>query len=840
MANSAQHTEPESPGPGLLDRTQTLAPKSDRSATPPGPSRASTDRAAAIQLPTDDPERYQPAGEHARGGLGRVIRALDTRLGRTVAVKELLRTSPAAEALFVREALITARLQHPGIVPVHEAGRWPSGEPYYVMKLVQGRTLKEVIAERATLPERLALLPHAIAVADAVGYAHSHDVIHRDLKPANVMVGDHGETVVVDWGLARDGRRDLTEPCDGVATGGEVGRSGDRTSTVSGRVIGTPQYMPPEQARGDLVDERGDVYALGALLYELLAGKPPYDSGDGPRAVLEAVIAGPPPPLASLVADLPRDLDAIVGKAMARDPGRRYRDAKALADDLKRFQSGQLVSAQTYGTMALVRRWVVRNRGPVAVAAIGGLILLGVAIGLVRRIVDERNVAREASARAEDARGAAEARQHDLTLLQARSPLDRDPTAAMAWLKSDPAAVSMCTDVSAMIDEAVAQGVARHVWRQRDWVFDARFAPDGAHVATASKDGDVRLYDTATGDFRVLGRHRAGVRAIAFAPDGASLATGGLDGAILLWPIAGGPARVVGKLGDAVAGLRFVNGGALLLSASEGGPPRAWDVARGGGGLLFDLDQLFVMFAVPEDAPEAALGVTIDGGLWRRTSRSGKPTAEKILTIPGGISGLGVSRDGAQALISDGRHLLLVDVARGTSVEVGPAVPSIKSITFARDGARAAVVGEVLDVTLVDLAAHTSKQLRGHTDAIYHAVFSRDGHRLLTASDDGTARVWDLVSGVARVLRGHDDDVLMAAFSPDETQVVTASLDGSARLWSLARQELAILGGEAESIERITLLAGGARAMTVALPGARRAGTSPPARAPICSTAMAG
>jgi WD40 repeat protein len=825
LANSAQHTEPEPTGPEPIDRTQTLAPKSDRSATPPATpataatgSRAATDRAAAIQLPTDDPERYRPAGEHARGGLGRVIRALDTRLGRTVAVKELLRTSPAAEALFVREALITARLQHPGIVPVHEAGRWPSGEPYYVMKLVQGRTLKEVIAERATLAERLALLPHAIAVADAVGYAHSHDVIHRDLKPANVMVGDHGETVVVDWGLARDGRRDVAEPCDGVTTT-TSGSSGDRTSTVSGRVIGTPQYMPPEQARGEPVDERGDVYALGALLYELLAGKPPYGSGTGPRGVLEEVIAGPPRPLASLVADLPRDLDAIVTKAMARDRERRYRDAKALADDLKRFQSGQLVSAQTYGTVALVRRWMVRNRGPVAVAAIGALILIGVAIGLVRRILDERNVARDATARAEDARGAAESRQHDLTLLQARASLDRDPTAAVAWLKSDPSAVRICSDVGAMIDEAVANGVAKHVWRQRDWVYDAQFSPDGAHVATASKDGDVRVYDTRTGGFRVLGRHAAGIRTIAFTPDGTALATGGLDGAIQLWPLAGGAPRVLGQQGDAVAGLKFVRAGTRLLTASEGGPPREWDVAKGGGGALFDLDQLFVAVVVPDDAPDAALAAGLDGALWRRTGRAGQRGPEKIITIAGGISALGVTRDGSHALVSDGRALLLIDIAHGTSIPVGDSAPQVKSIAFARDGLTAAVVGEDRDVTLVDIAARTSRRLRGHTDAIYHAVFSRDGHRLLTASDDGTARIWDLESNVTRVLRGHDDDVLMATFSPDEREVVTASLDGSARLWSLARQELAILGGGSESIQRITLVDGGKRALTVSLPG---------------------
>ena len=212
--------------------------------------------------------------EHARGGLGRVVRAVDKRLGRTVAVKELLRHTDSNEARFLREALITARLEHPGIVPVHEAGRWPNGDPYYVMKLVEGRTLKELIAERATMRDRLGLLPHVIAVADAVGYAHSEGVIHRDVKPSNIIVGAFGETIVVDWGLARDRKRDLPEEEEGAAGPGasSLPRGSGPLSTVSGKVVGTPAYMSPEQARGEVVDERADVYAIGAVLYELLAG----------------------------------------------------------------------------------------------------------------------------------------------------------------------------------------------------------------------------------------------------------------------------------------------------------------------------------------------------------------------------------------------------------------------------------------------------------------------------------------------------------------------------------------------------------------------------------------
>ena len=147
----------------------------------------------------------------------------------------------------MREALITARLEHPGIVPVHEAGRWPNGDPYYVMKLVEGRTLKELMAQHGGLRDRIALLPHVIAVADAVGYAHSEGVIHRDIKPSNVIVGAFGETIVVDWGLARDAARDIAEP-----TSEDLLARGSGVSTVSGKIVGTPAYMAPEQARGEL------------------------------------------------------------------------------------------------------------------------------------------------------------------------------------------------------------------------------------------------------------------------------------------------------------------------------------------------------------------------------------------------------------------------------------------------------------------------------------------------------------------------------------------------------------------------------------------------------------
>src|SRR4029079_7081558 len=162
-------------------------------------------------------------------------------------------------------ALITARLEHPGVVPVHEAGRWPDGTPFYAMKLVSGRPLRELIAERTTAEERIGLLHHVIAVADAIAYAHGRNIIHRDLKPANVIVGDFGETIVIDWGLAKD----LTVAEDVPIDSGPFRNRGEEGLTSTGSVLGTPAYMPPEHLRGETVDRRADVHAIGAMLWEL-------------------------------------------------------------------------------------------------------------------------------------------------------------------------------------------------------------------------------------------------------------------------------------------------------------------------------------------------------------------------------------------------------------------------------------------------------------------------------------------------------------------------------------------------------------------------------------------
>ncbi len=806
------------------DRTQTLqGPRKEASADPtpatPGARgtptwRESTDPPTHA-LPIDDPDRYSLVSEHARGGLGRVVRAVDTRLGRTVAVKELLKKSDLAEALFVREALITARLQHPGIVPVIEAGRWPSGEPYYVMKLVEGRSLKEMIGDRKALPERLALLPHVIAVAEAIGYAHSRDVIHRDVKPANVVVGEFGETVVVDWGLARDGGNADAAAEDARLTAGLIPSSGS-AETVSGRVIGTPQYMSPEQARGEIVDARADVYSLGALLFEVLAGAAPYTGGDA-DTILQKVIDGPPPPLAAMQPGVPDDLLAIVGKAMERAPAARYATAKELAQDLQRFATGKLVTAQHYTSIELVRRWVRRNRGVVAALLASAAILVVVAIGMVSRIVEERNTARLEGKRAQVARTIAERHSNSLRALQAESSVRRDPTATIAWLKQYPIDADNADAVATLVDEALATGVAQHVLRQSDWVYDVAFSPDSRLLATGSKDGIVRVYDTATGAMRVLGEHKAGLMAVVFTPDGTSLITGGGDGAVLRWPTGGGGPTPIGTLTGPVMSLSIE--GDVLAGRSEGDAFGAWQVATGAPLLRLDGDPtmtgVIAAGCKPDDLSTWMLGYP-DGRVQQLIG--GRPVGEpwKLERSPRLIV---YAHDGARVAVYDGMVIHVIDVATGAIAELGKLSAPVRHLTWAPDDLQLAAGGDMHDLFVFAAQGAPAKPrvLSGHADAIYAVEFTRDGRRLLSASDDGTARVWDLRTGNAEVLRGHEDDVYRARFSPDETLVATASLDSTARLWRIGAGAGRVLGSDGDAIFGVQLTTSG-DALTTSTP----------------------
>ncbi|MGE3765492.1 MAG: tetratricopeptide repeat protein [Kofleriaceae bacterium] len=339
-------------------------------------------------LPPLDPARFELGEVIASGGMGRIVRAFDRHLGREIAIKEVL--GPEHRERFEREALITARLQHPAIVPIYEAGTWPDGTGFYAMRLVPGETLFDAIARRTTLAARLALLPHLIAVADALAYAHARGVIHRDLKPHNVLIGEFGETVVIDWGLAK--QRDDSD----IASAGELAALPALTS--AGSVVGTPCFMSPEQARGDALDERADVFALGAMLYNLVVGEPPYwDRTHDSAELIAEVLERSPTPIAERAPTAPADLRAIVERAMARDPASRFANAGELAAELRRFSSGQLLVSRDYRLGELVARWIRRHKTIVTLSSLAAIALGVVGVVAIRNALRARDAEREAA-----------------------------------------------------------------------------------------------------------------------------------------------------------------------------------------------------------------------------------------------------------------------------------------------------------------------------------------------------------------------------------------------------------------------------------------------------------
>jgi eukaryotic-like serine/threonine-protein kinase len=316
---------------------------------------------------TQAAHRYRKLTEVARGGSGRIVAARDLVFDRSVAIKEPL--DPARDGpRLCAEAEILACLQHPSIVPVYDIGVWADGTPFFAMKLVEGRSLLHAIRDAPALEQRIALIPHLIAVADATAYAHAQGVIHRDLKPGNVLIGPFGETMVIDWGLAKRVRAEAAASEPELAAG--PGRARTTVDTTTGAVLGTPAYMPPEQARGEQVDERADVYALGALLYHLLTGDAPFRDATGD--VIAAVGAAAPTRVEELQPRAPADLTAIAAKAMAREACDRYAIAAELADDLRRFQTGRLVTARRYSPIARIRHRVRKHRSIVLGAIVAG------------------------------------------------------------------------------------------------------------------------------------------------------------------------------------------------------------------------------------------------------------------------------------------------------------------------------------------------------------------------------------------------------------------------------------------------------------------------------------
>ncbi|MHC4778043.1 MAG: bifunctional serine/threonine-protein kinase/formylglycine-generating enzyme family protein, partial [Planctomycetota bacterium] len=374
--------------------------------------------APAARLETDSGKEPKSAfgkhhliGEIARGGMGAILEARDPDLRRDVAVKVMLPSAsanPDVVARFVEEAQVQGQLEHPNVCPVHDIAQGKDGLPYFLMKRVRGKPLSAVIDEYHEGGDMnlTRLIEIFLKICDAMGFAHSRGVIHRDLKPANVMSGDFGEVLVMDWGLAKiAGREETREKGLTVQTDRADGKT-DAMLTMDGDVVGTPAYMPPEQADGKVskMNETSDIYSLGAILYEILAGVPPF-SGN-PYNIIYKVIEGKVPPPSEHSPDerpskrlptrrrnrgkpkpeqdtkatlrtVPRELEAVVLKAMAKKQSDRYASVKEFRDDILAWTEGRTLQAAEYTSLERAAKWVMRNK---ALSAVLGVVSLAVLV----------------------------------------------------------------------------------------------------------------------------------------------------------------------------------------------------------------------------------------------------------------------------------------------------------------------------------------------------------------------------------------------------------------------------------------------------------------------------
>ena len=391
--------------------------------------------------------RYRVRGEVARGGMGMILKVWDEDLRRNLAMKVVMEptgdgtTTSKAESVnpktlgrFLEEAQVTGQLDHPGIVPVHELGLDSEGRVFFTMRLVRGKDLAAIFEMVKTGEEgwsQTRALWAMLKVCEAMAYAHRKKVIHRDLKPANIMAGRFGEVYVMDWGLARvletEDKHDIrvTDKAPDSHSLVESERRMDESHspdsvlfTQDGDVLGTPAYMSPEQARGEIetLGPRSDVYSVGAILYHLLSGSipfvPPGATKISQHMILFRLMEGPPPPLDKLAPDLPAELIAICEKAMEREPGDRYESMTALADDLRAYLEHRVVSAYETGAVAELKKWVARNKVLAAVSAgalfsvVAGLGAVGFVQARGKQIADlERGKAVEAEGQAPGSRG---------------------------------------------------------------------------------------------------------------------------------------------------------------------------------------------------------------------------------------------------------------------------------------------------------------------------------------------------------------------------------------------------------------------------------------------------